>query len=129
MTSRLTVVDAANVVGARPDGWWKDRAGAARRLLDAIESHASPAEDFVLVVEGAARAGVPPRDDGSVRVVHAPRSADDAIVTIVEDAKAQDGSRPVTVVTADRGLIQRVRAAGAEVSGPRALWARLDGTT
>lgn len=27
------VVDVANVLGARPDGWWKDRAGATSRLL------------------------------------------------------------------------------------------------
>ncbi|HEY2041754.1 MAG TPA: NYN domain-containing protein [Jatrophihabitans sp.] len=122
----LTVVDAANVVGARPDGWWKDRAGATRRLLDALTRLPVGEEDFVLVVEGAARVGVPAGDVGRVRVVHADRSGDDAIVVTVQDAKAADSSRPVAVVTADRELRERVREAGAEVIGPRTLWARLD---
>jgi pterin-4a-carbinolamine dehydratase/predicted RNA-binding protein with PIN domain len=122
----LTVVDAANVVGARPDGWWKDRAGATRRLLDALARVAAGDEEVILVVEGAARAGVPAGDVGRVRVVHAARSGDDAIVAIVRDAKAADSSRPVSVVTADRELRERVREAGAEVIGPRTLWSRLE---
>jgi hypothetical protein len=119
----LLVVDAANVVGSRPDGWWRDRAGAARRLLTALAG-ALPEDDVVLVLEGAARQGVAAGHVDGVEVVHAPRSGDDEIVEIVGAATA--GGRPATVVTADRGLRQRVRALGAETVGPRSLWERLD---
>jgi hypothetical protein len=115
------VVDAANVVGSVPDGWWRDRAGAARRLRDrlaglgeaGLPGWPAPVE-VVLVVEGAAR-GVEPVP--GVRVVDAAGSGDDAIVDLV---RAQPARRRL-VVTADRGLRERVRAAGAEVLGPRAL--------
>jgi hypothetical protein len=117
----LLVVDAANVIGSVPDGWWRDRAGAARRLRDALVPVAAgglpglPAPlEVVLVVEGAAR-DVP--GVTGVRVVAAPGSGDDAIVDLVRAA----GPRPRTVVTADRALRERVRAAGAEVIGPRSV--------
>jgi hypothetical protein len=117
-TGGLLIVDGANVVGSVPDGWWRDRAGAAARLRDrlaaAVAAGTVPAAvEVVLVVEGAAR-GIEPVD--GVRVVPAPRSGDDAIVAVAREA---DG--PVTVVTADRGLRERVTAAGADVIGPGAL--------
>lgn len=122
----MLVVDAANVVGSRPTGWWRDRAGAARdlhqRLLQAVEQ-GRLAPPVVVVVEGAARAGVAEGDAGGVRVVHADGSGDDAIVRLA-DASAAAG--PVTVVTADRALRDRVQRAGAAVVGPRWLHARLD---
>ncbi|WP_234348010.1 NYN domain-containing protein [Streptomyces specialis] len=110
----LVVVDGANVVGSVPDGWWRDRRGAAERLRDRLTGHPGPAE-VVLVVEGAARgvASVP-----GVRVVTAPGSGDDRIVELVRD---EGGGRPCVVVTADRGLRERVTALGAGVSGPREL--------
>ncbi len=127
----VVVVDAANVVGSRPDGWWRDRAGAAERLRDQLAAAAAdgvrglvptylpdlrsfPA--FVMVVEGAARnvATVP-----GVEVLAAPGSGDDAIVTAV--AERRSGGRPVRVVTADRELRRRVEALDAEVLGPRTL--------
>ncbi|PWR16246.1 hypothetical protein DKT69_06765 [Micromonospora sicca] len=121
-TSPLLVVDGANVVGSRPNGWWRDRAGAAARLRDALVPLAergvppelAPPVEVVLVVEGAARdvPGVP-----GVRVVSAPRSGDDTIVELV--AAAPDRRR--VVVTADRELRARVAALGAEVHGPRWL--------
>ena len=57
MTTRL-VVDGANVVGARPDGWWRDRAGAARRLHEALLVADLPHDEIVLVLEGGAKGGV-----------------------------------------------------------------------
>ena len=67
MSRRPLVVDGANVVGSRPDGWWKDRAGAAapapRRLLVAD----LPYDEIVLVLEGAAKEGVRAGRDGHVR--------------------------------------------------------------
>jgi predicted RNA-binding protein with PIN domain len=125
--SRLLVVDAANVVGARPDGWWRDRAGAVRRLLTALSlAFAGGEEDVVVVLEGAARKGADPGSFDGLRVVHASGSGDDAIVDLVATMTASDGARPVTVVTADRGLRARVAALGAQTIGPRELWQRLD---
>jgi hypothetical protein len=74
------VVDAANVVGSRPDGWWKDRAGAARRLHEALLVADTSYDVVVLVLEGGGKAGVRPGRDAHVRTVHAKGSGDDAIV-------------------------------------------------
>jgi hypothetical protein len=122
MSEPLLVVDGANVVGSVPDGWWRDRAGAAVRLRDRLVPVTSagladlpgPVE-VVLVVEGKAR-DIPEID--GVRLERATASGDDAIVDVV--AAAPDGRR-VVVVTADRGLRARVTALGAEVRGPASL--------
>jgi len=143
------IVDAANVMGSRPDGWWRDRAGAARRLRDQLaglaveglaelpESVEAPAlerwfPEFVLVVEGAARSivgahaagdhddGAPGRQDGRVRVAAARGSGDDTIAALAGDL---EGRR--LVVTADRQLRGRCVAAGASVAGPGWLLGQL----
>ncbi|MEW1737605.1 hypothetical protein AB0346_16795 [Nocardia beijingensis] len=127
--ARLIVVDAANVVGSRPDGWWRDRSGAARRLLERMTGLAerlAERTEVVVVLEGAAKAAADAAPDtGGPRVVRADGSGDDAIVGVVAAARAQDGNRPITVVTADRGLRERVAAFGAETVGPRWLLDRL----
>jgi len=135
----LLVVDAANVVGQRPDGWWRDRVGATDRVLTALDRAAEegwPASWFGLdgsgpgaptrvwapvlaVVEGRARAVGDPL--GAVRVERAAADGDAAVVAAVRSA-----SERVAVVTADRGLADRVRAEGAEVVPPSALLAQLD---
>src|SRR5262245_11465604 len=115
------VVDGANVVGSVPDGWWRDRAGAAERLRDALAA-AGPAvledvprdAEVVLVVEGQAR-GV--ASVAGVRVISAERSGDDAIVDLVSASAGEE----TVVVTSDRGLRDRVNALGARTVGPRAL--------
>jgi predicted RNA-binding protein with PIN domain len=115
MTSVL-VVDGANVVGSRPDGWWKDRAGAARRLHERLLVADTSYDDIVLVLEGAARGGVKAGRDGHVVTVHAPRDGD---TTIVEQATgAADRGSEVTVITADRFLRSRVEGVGARAMGP-----------
>jgi len=122
MPVALLVVDAANVVGSKPDGWWRDRAGAAERLRDALRNINSeglsdlPAPvEVVLVVEGKARDTAPGE---GVRVERAPGSGDDKIVELVA---AEGAGRRVVVVTADRGLRERVTALGAEVRGPSSV--------
>lgn len=121
------VVDAANVVGSVPDGWWRDRAGATGRLLERLAVTASEGMDaarlglaadvwfpeFSMVVEGEAKAV---DDVAGVRVVRAPAEGDDEIVA--ETARLIDAGRVVTVVTSDRGLRERVEALGAVVHGP-----------
>jgi hypothetical protein len=112
---RVLVVDGANVVGSRPDGWWRDRPAAARRLYDALIAAHLPFDDLVLVLEGAARRGVDAGTSHDVRVVHAPGSGDDTIVATVE-ARADDAK--AVVVTADRELRGRVERLGAHCQGP-----------
>lgn len=122
--ARVTVVvDAANCVGSVPDGWWRDRAGATRRLRDSISSdtlrrilHLDETPQVVLVVEGQAR-GV--ESSEAVRVVDAPGSGDDTIVDVTEQSAAQGHS--VVVVTADRGLRSRVAGPGVRTVGPRGV--------
>lgn len=119
----LLIVDAANVVGSVPDGWWRDRRGATERLRDTLAPHAvggvpghpGPVE-LVLVVEGAAR-GVEPVP--AVRVEAAPGSGDDRITELAAEAAA--AGRGCVVVTADRGLRRRVEAYGATCVGPRTV--------
>ena len=117
MTRRL--VDASNVIGSKPDGWWRDREGATRRLLDALRESG---EEAVVVLdagpeEWAAR-------DGLLEVVIAPRrgrdAADDEIVRLLS---ARPG--PWSVVTSDAGLAARARALGASVEGAGAFRRRL----
>jgi hypothetical protein len=124
----LLVVDAANVIGSRPDGWWRDRAGAAERLVEQLRREHAGLGDYggiAVVLEGAARRGAPPGLADSVRVFHAEGSGDDAIVAVVAAAGDDEPARDVTVVTADRGLRGRVEALGAVARGPSWLWRRV----
>jgi hypothetical protein len=120
----VLVVDGANVVGSRPDGWWKDRPGAAARLHDRLVTTSGLASQVVLVLEGRARGGVAAGLTGSVEVVHADGEGDDTIVA--EVARAAGASREVAVVTADRGLTARVEDLGATVRRPGWLLERIE---
>ncbi|MEV6266420.1 NYN domain-containing protein [Kribbella sp. NPDC051936] len=129
--SRVVVVDAANVVGSRPDGWWRDRVGAARRLLTRLAAlqEELPDTEVVVVLEGAARRAVSGEgapDTGRVRVVLASGSGDDTIVSVTAEVVGQAHHPAVTVVTADRELRQRVEPTGATPTGPRWLLDQLD---
>ena len=125
----VLVVDVANVMGSRPDGWWRDRAGAASRLLAGLaplRGRTLPGPDgaavaplrlvrVCAVVEGRARDVPAP---AGLELVRAPRDGDASIARAAEDVVAA-GEVPL-VVTADRGLRARLPA-GAEVAGPRWL--------
>ncbi len=119
--SSILVVDGANVVGAVPDGWWKDRAGAARRLHERLLVADTSYDRIVLVLEGQAKAGVRAGRDAHVTTVHAPRDGD---TEIREQARlaAESGGR-VVVVTADRALAANVSPA--QVVSPSWLLDRL----
>ena len=119
---RVLVVDSANVIGSRPTGWWRDRAGAAERLHQAIASADLGYDVVVLVLEGDAKCGHPVGEDGAIHTVHAPGSGDDAIVEQVR-TWSTDGAE-VVVVTADRVLRERVAAAGGSSVGPSWLLTR-----
>jgi 8-oxo-dGTP diphosphatase len=125
------VVDVANVMGARADGWWRNRAGAALRLCQEVGALArrggeatSEVGEWVLVLEGRAREAAQAllADEGEpplVRLVSAPGSGDDAIVGVVAEVAARDET--CLVVTADRELRQRCEALDASVVGPKWL--------
>jgi hypothetical protein len=113
---RVLVVDGANVVGSRPTGWWRDRAGAAERLHREIATADLDHDVVVLVLEGDAKRGQPVGEDRAIHTVHAAGSGDDAIVDQVR-TRCTDGDE-VVVVTADRKLRDRVAAAGGSSVGP-----------
>jgi 8-oxo-dGTP pyrophosphatase MutT (NUDIX family) len=138
------VVDAANVVGARGrgDGWWRDRAGAAARLLDALvplqqdglaPTDLPPGVDaggldrllprVVVVVEGAARAVLGGGARWPLELAAAPGSGDDTLVEVA----ANGGGDQVVVVTADRGLRARLDEVGASWVAPSWLLRLVDG--
>lgn len=119
----MLLIDAANVVGARPTGWWRDRPAAARALTDQLR--AARAEGrlegrIVVVLEGAARRGVPEGSVGDVEVVHAAGEGDATITQFAATAV-----EPVVLVSADRALGQAVRERGGEVVGPTWLLDRI----
>jgi hypothetical protein len=137
------VVDGANVVGSRPDGWWRDRPEAARRLagelvgalvadpehlaaalLDAGGSDASELRVH-LVLEGAARAVEDLPTHPRLVVHRAETDGDTAIAELARDLAG--GADRVLVVTADRELRERVGAAGAAAVGPGTLLRALPG--
>jgi hypothetical protein len=122
----MLIVDAANVVGSRPDGWWRDRAGAAARLCEQLSRGIATGTletPVVAILEGSARDGMPEQERAGLRIVHADGSGDDSIVAAAGDAVSN--GHQVTVVTADRGLRQRLEQAGSIVVGPRWLLERI----
>lgn len=117
----MLLIDAANVVGSRPTGWWRDRAGAARKFVDDLRRAARDGRlpvPAVVVLEGDARAGVAEANVDGVRVVHAAHHGDDAVMAQIE-------TTGVIVVTADRRLRERAHELGAETVGPSWLYERL----
>jgi predicted RNA-binding protein with PIN domain len=119
------LIDASNVIGSRPDGWWRDRVGATRRLLDALREFADTDEQVTVVLDAgpAEWAG----RDGPLEVVIAPRrgrdAADDEIARRL-GADPDPGS--VRVVTSDAALAARARERGAQVEGAGTFRRRLD---
>jgi hypothetical protein len=121
----MLLIDAANVVGSRPDGWWRDRAGASLSLVDRVRAAVEAgrlAAPVVVVLEGDARRGAEEGESGGVTVVHASGSGDDSLVALASEAGGA-----VMLVSADRGLRRRAEALGADVAGPGRLLALLDG--
>jgi predicted RNA-binding protein with PIN domain len=121
------LVDAMNVIGSRPDGWWKDRHGAMARLVDQLERFAERSGDRVTVVfEGEPK---PPITSESIEIVSAARptrnAADDEIVRLLE---SDSDPAEITVVTSDKALVDRVRELGAAVEPASPLRRRLEET-
>ena len=119
---KLVLVDGNNVMGSRPDGWWRDRRRAMQRLVDEVAAHAASAEgEWTIVFDGRPRSlTVPP--DASLSIIYSERrgvnAADDRIVELATDSTPH---RSVLVYTSDRHLRARVTVFGADVEGAGAL--------
>ncbi|OLS96524.1 hypothetical protein BJF90_43905 [Pseudonocardia sp. CNS-004] len=129
------IVDGANVVGSRPDGWWRDRAGAARRLAGRIvavltadpgglaEAMGHPGVELRvhLVLEGVAARAEDLPSHPRLDIVRAPGDGDSTIVALAADLATDGSGGPIVVVTADRALRERVRAPAVTPVGPGTL--------
>jgi hypothetical protein len=112
------------VIGAKPDGWWRDRDAAARRLLDDLRAFADGGEDVTVVLDAG-----PPEwagRDGALEVAIAPRpgrdAADDEIARRLD---ADPDPASIRVVTSDTALAGRARERGAQVEGAGTFRRRL----
>ncbi|MCZ8381982.1 NYN domain-containing protein [Mycobacterium sp. CPCC 205372] len=119
------IVDGMNVIGSRPDGWWRDRRRAMAVLVADLERWACAENlDVTVVFEKPLS---PPLESGVITIAHAPvaapNSADDEIVRLVA---ADDRPGDILVATSDRALTDRVRAAGAAVVAAKGLRDRID---
>jgi predicted RNA-binding protein with PIN domain len=119
------IVDGMNVIGARPDAWWKDRDAAMLRLVDLLERWAAASGEHVTVV--FERPPSPPIRSTVIEVRHAPKpkpnAADDEIVRLL---KTDPEPTAVRVVTSDRWLADRAWAAGATVEGAQSFRTRIE---
>lgn len=137
-TRPALVVDTANVLGVVPDGWWKDRAGAAGRLLAAMGRLSLtgvpagvlglPADcwypEIAAVLEGQARSADPGEHPASLRIIRADGSGDDAVLAEAQELLGR--GRRVTVATSDQELTNRCLRAGASVLGSGTFRALLE---
>jgi predicted RNA-binding protein with PIN domain len=108
------IVDGMNVIGCRPDGWWRNRSRAIAALVQSLEQWAvTEGADVTVVFE---RPLSPPIESSVITVAHAPKaaanSADDEIVRLIA---ADEHPEQIRVATSDRTLSARVQAAGASV--------------
>lgn len=125
MTARL-IVDGNNVMGSRPDGWWRDRARATSRLIGLLGAWAaSRQEDLLVVFDGSPPAQLDPIERVEVRFAQrrGADAADDVIAALVAADSAPGSLR---VVTSDAALAARVRSHGAEVIGAGSFRDQLD---
>ena len=125
MTAGRWIVDGMNVIGSRPTGWWRDRLGAMRDLVELLDAFAGREGDEVTVVFDGRPFDL---DSPRVGVRFASRrgrnAADDDIAALVaRDAEPAS----LSVVTSDSDLARRVRERGAAVVGAGEFRRRLDG--
>jgi predicted RNA-binding protein with PIN domain len=124
---RRLIVDGNNVIGSRPDGWWRDRPGAARRLIASLQQLVRDGDERICVVlDGRPLADVPEGVHDGLLVAYATRAGRDAADDRIVDEVGRDHDpTSLVVVTSDRALAERVRALGASVEGAGSLLDRL----
>jgi predicted RNA-binding protein with PIN domain len=120
------LVDGNNVIGSVPDGWWRDRPGAVRRLLARLQRFATATGTPLHVVFDVAQADLPEGEHDGVVVHYATRRGRDAADDRILELLDQGFDDAVEVVTSDRNLAQGARQRGAHVTGAGELLGRLD---
>jgi predicted RNA-binding protein with PIN domain len=107
-------VDGMNVIGTRPDGWWRDRHGAMVALVDTLERWvARTGADVTVVFEQPPR---PPIRSSLIEITHAPKAGPDSgDHELIRLLRADERPAQVRVVTSDRFLGDRALALGASV--------------
>lgn len=124
------IVDGMNVIGSEPNGWWRDRAAARRRLVEELGPIGEEGEGITVVFDGRPTPAETGRAVPTGMTVSfapgGPNAADDAIVDLV---RALERPEQTVVVTSDRVLVDRVRQLGAEVESARSFRSRLAGST
>ena len=120
------VIDAMNVIGSRPDGWWRDRHAAIHRLVGQLDHWAAEVDEHITVVLEQPPSRPLPAEQVEIACAPqpGPNSADEEIVRRLDGWLAES---EVTVVTSDRDLAERVRSLGAIVEPATAFRARLEG--
>jgi hypothetical protein len=119
------LVDGSNVLGARPDGWWRDRPAAVARLAGALDAHALAGDHELTAVFDGAPVALPALRRADVRFAsrRGRDAADDDLVALVA---AEPDPAGLVVVTSDAELAARIRALGAAVTGAGAFRAELE---
>lgn len=117
-----------NVIGSRPNGWWRDRDGAVRRLVERLQALATADDiDLTAAIDGRPLDGLPEGANAGVQLLYAtrrgPNAADDRIIEFI---KAHGQPASLSLITSDRNLTKRAEALGAIVGGPTMLLERLD---
>jgi predicted RNA-binding protein with PIN domain len=124
------VVDGNNVVGARPDGWWRDRRGACNRLLERLQRYRRTTAGEIVLFFDVPQPDLPEGEHGGVTVRYprrrGPDAADERILEFLGANLAAHPEGPVEVVTSDRALAEDARQCRARVTGAGAFLARLD---
>lgn len=119
------IVDAMNVIGSRPDGWWQDPDQAMRGFARVVDDHARETGTDITVVFDRHPGSLPRAGHIDIVIAHrrGPNAADYEIERMVSEE--EDRGR-LLVVTSDRALIEKVTAAGARVVSSRAFRAELE---
>jgi predicted RNA-binding protein with PIN domain len=122
----ILLVDGNNVIGSVPDGWWRDRPGAVRRLVARLQCFAGATGAVIRVVFDVPQPDLPEGDHDGVEVAYATRRGRDAADDRILELLDQGFDDEVEVVTSDRNLADGARRRGARVSGAGRLLALLD---
>lgn len=122
----IPLVDGNNVIGSVADGWWRDRPGAVRRLVERLHCYVAATGQPLQVVFDVPQPDLTEGDHDGVVVHYATRrgrdAADDRILELLDSGFDQ----PVEVVTSDRNLAEGARRRGAHVIGAGTFLTRLD---
>jgi hypothetical protein len=125
-TGTVIVVDGNNVRGTRPDGWWRDKEGAMRRLFDRLRCLQERSGEKVVLVLDVPQDDLPEGDDQGVTVLNATRrgrdAADDRILALLDEHPGDE----IEVVTSDRALADVAARPGVRVTGAGAFLRTLD---